>query len=357
MDISASAIDKNEVDRFTAYQKTFFFTKVDGVYPVDILNTHLDVHTPDIRKIFSDRHNENIEKIDELARRTLHYVYRVKTDKGSRVIRINAAGDFYRELSFYTEHWMMLELEKKSLPHVTIIDIDTTRSLVPFDYQIVEDLPGETLFDRSLHTDIPVSLFGQLGSFIASIHEMKTSRFGPISIQSIIDGKPHGLHETWMSYLILNMVSHIESCSLVGVITQKEATEIATQLSKFSRIAPFEPSILHGDVANHNTFVNGGKVAAIIDWEDCLAGDPVYDIAYYGSGCFEHEVWFDVFLSGYKSIRTLPEDFDLRFWLYYLRISLVKALIRERYMLKHNTYLPNARNRIMHALSRVKSIE
>jgi aminoglycoside phosphotransferase (APT) family kinase protein len=355
MDLKSVILDQTEAERFTAYQKTFFFTKVDGVYPVDILNTHIDVHTPHIRKIFTQKLGTEADNITELSRRTLHYVYKVDTVKGPFIVRINACGHFYRELSFYTETWIMKELQDRSLPHLEIFDVDTSRTLVPFDYEIMSGSSGETLFDLSTHSEMPLMVVGQLGAFVASIHEIKTQKYGPFGISSILSGSPTGLHESWLSYQILNMVSHIESCALVGVINQAEATEIANSLAGIGKIQVINPVFLHGDVANHNTFVEGGKITAIIDWEDCTSGDPVYDVAYYGSGCYGHDDWFNAFLSGYKSIRHLPDDFEKRYWIYFLRVSLVKALVRERFSLKRNTYLPDARQRILHALAQAKN--
>jgi aminoglycoside phosphotransferase (APT) family kinase protein len=356
MDVSSVKVDQADIDKFTAYQKTFFFTKVDGVYPVDILVTHLGQHEPHLRTIFRKKLNAEVTKVTELSRRTLHYVYKVESADGSYIVRINAAGHFYHELSFYTEAWVMRELADRSLPHLNILEIDTSRSLVPFDYEIMDMSQGETLFDISLTNSMPMMVIGQLGAFVASIHEIATRGYGPLTIPSILADTPQGIHDSWLSYIILNMVSHIESCTLLGFITQAEATEIATVLSNVEHIEISQPMFLHGDVANHNTFVKDNKISAIIDWEDCISGDPVYDIAYYGSGCFGYEMSFDAFLTGYKSIRTVPADFDRRYWLYYLRISLVKALVRERFLINRNTYLPDPRARILHALSRAKSV-
>jgi Ser/Thr protein kinase RdoA (MazF antagonist) len=356
MDVRKVNLSQADIDQFIAYQKTVFFTKVDGVYPVDILNSHSEEHIPHIKKIFSEKLKIDATNIVELSRRTLHYVYKIETIKGPFVIRINAAGHFYHELSFYTEAWVMQELSDRMLPHLNIVDIDISRTLVPFDYEITNLAMGETLFDLSTHRDMPLMVIGQLGAFVATMHEIPSRKFGHLTINSVLNDDPEGIHETWLKYMMLNMVSHIESCALIGVITQFEAKDVANALAKVDQIEVTSPVFLHGDVANHNTFVENNQITAIIDWEDCISGDPVYDIAYYGSGCYGHDNWFEAFLSGYKSIRQLPADFELRYWTYFLRISLVKALVRERFAIKRNTYLPDARARILHALARAQSV-
>ena len=90
------------------------------------------------------------------------------------------------------------------------------------------------------------------------------------------------------------------------------------------------PSILHGDLNDANIFCDQGKIFAIIDWEDCLLGDPIYDIASWGT-FFRNSERIELLIRGYKSITEIPNDFWQRYWLYFLRISLAKTVHRYRF--------------------------
>ena len=87
--------------------------------------------------------------------------------------------------------------------------------------------------------------------------------------------------------------------------------------------------LCHGDLGNHNVFVRDGHVSALIDWEDCLAGDPVYDVAFWAT--FHPPRRYDALIAGYRAAGTVPEDFFRRFWLYYLRVALAKTVVRARF--------------------------
>jgi len=84
--------------------------------------------------------------------------------------------------------------------------------------------------------------------------------------------------------------------------------------------------------------------------------DPVYDIAYYGTGVYLYDKFIDGFIEGYKSIKSLPEDFYLRYWLYYVRISLAKAVGRCRMKTQNLKSLPPIAKRINFGLNNLLKI-
>jgi hypothetical protein len=53
-------------------------------------------------------------------------------------------------------------------------------------------------------------------------------------------------------------------------------------------------------------------------------------------------------------VRPLPSDFARRFALYYLRIAVVKALVRERFGSAASVHLPHIVNRLHFAITQAK---
>ena len=71
-----------------------------------------------------------------------------------------------------------------------------------------------------------------------------------------------------------------------------------------------------------------GRITCLIDWEDAVAGDPLFEVAFWAT--FHPERRWDAFFAGYrKDPLETPED-RLRFWLYFLRIALMKTVLRHR---------------------------
>jgi hygromycin-B 4-O-kinase len=42
---------------------------------------------------------------------------------------------------------------------------------------------------------------------------------------------------------------------------------------------PEERALVHGDFGANNVLVNQGSVSGVLDWEQALVGDPLYDVA------------------------------------------------------------------------------
>lgn len=330
----AKGINFQELNSFKKLQQRVFFTKTD----LPLLQSKIDkVSDLKIKK----RQIEQISKIAlgfkpsfiyQLGRSTFHKVYQIKVLNKNYILRINALSKNFKELSFLTEEWIMQSLKKRGLPSLRIYLTDISRSKVPFDYQVVDFAVGESLHDLvKKGLDKPDSFY-KLGRLIAKLHTISTKKFGPFDVKSMLFHKSgQGIYESWFKYIRCNLKSHLNYCNNIGVITRKEKNYLTSLFEKYTRLILFnEPKLLHGDLANHNVMIKNNKISSLIDWEDCMSGDPAFDIAYYGTGCYLHPKWFKTFIDGYKTIQKLTPNFWQRYWLYYLRIALSKTVLRHK---------------------------
>lgn len=92
----------------------------------------------------------------------------------------------------------------------------------------------------------------------------------------------------------------------------------------------------------------------MIDWEDSLCGDPIFDVAYWGTFC--RDEMRAEFLRGYETVQILPEDFERRYWLYYLRVAISKTVHRHLFGVKDRPGRAPASRRIQKALSRLAGL-
>jgi fructosamine-3-kinase len=342
-----------EAERFRQYQSRVFFSKADGAYPPEIREPHIDEHRAHLMSLVSTVLNDAVMDLEELPRRTLHYVYRVRTAKASYIVRINACAAFYREFQFAIEKWATETLKAHGIPTMTVHAFDITRNRVPFDFEILDDA-GSSIFDRSKNATIDVELTTKFGAFVATLHAIRTVAYGPFDVQEIAQGRARGIHDSWPRFVLLNAGRHLEACSMAAILDDTSVADAKKLLSIAETIPLPEPVLLHGDLAHHNAFTDGERITTLIDWEDCISGDPVFDIAYYATGCFGNVRWYDAFLNGYRSVRPLPSDFTRRFTLYYLRIAIAKALVRERFGTAASVHLPHITDRIRFAIAQAK---
>jgi fructosamine-3-kinase len=172
-----------------------------------------------------------------------------------------------------------------------------------------------------------------LGRFVGRLHRIRTHGFGFFDIRPLVEGKDPsrvwGACPTWRHYVLCRLEAHVERCAQIGAVSRGEARRIFTAFAAADELLDdVSPCLLHGDLGSHNVFVEDGAVTALIDWEDCLSGDPAFDVAFWAT--FHPDRRHRAFLDGYRLERELPDDFERRFWLYYLRVALSKTVLRHR---------------------------
>ena len=88
--------------------------------------------------------------------------------------------------------------------------------------------------------------------------------------------------------------------------------------------------LLHGDPGTHNICVDPQRrrVTLLLDWEDALVGDPLFDVAMVSS--FQPARRMASFLSGY-GLETPSREEQVLIALYFLRIALSKTVHRVRF--------------------------
>src|SRR5262249_2960176 len=140
----------------------------------------------------------------------------------------------------------------------------------------------------------------ELGRFVARLHGIRTRGFGFFDVTPLVAGQGvvEGTCHSWSQYVLRRLDGHLSVCRDVGNVTGDEERRIRTVCGDPERwLNAVEPVLLHGDLGSHNVFADGGKIAALIDWEDCLSGDPLFDVAFWAT--FHPDRRHQAFLDGY----------------------------------------------------------
>jgi hygromycin-B 4-O-kinase len=215
---------------------------------------------------------------------------------------------------------------------------------------LVEVVPGRPLteFDDD-EARMPQAL-GEAARFLARLHRVRGSGFGPLSLEA--PGLA-GVHERWDDYLFVRLAEHVAACEAEGAIARTEAERIAA-LFEASRagLRAQRAALLHGDPGSHNFIVDASGIRGVVDWEDALLGDPLFDVA---SLCtFHPERRHGAILSGYGTALEPGSEAWTRFWLYFLRIALAKTVHRRRFGYADRPERAPASRRIQLALARLE---
>jgi aminoglycoside phosphotransferase (APT) family kinase protein len=290
---------------------------------------------------------------------TFHRVFRLNGvgRTGRSILRANAANDFLHDLTLHLDTWAGEALLQARLPAVAVRHVDLSRTVVPFDYQILDEGPGRPL-DR-FNDDEPRMrrLLRELGRFVAEVHSISLSGYGLLDARPLAagTGPPRGMMDGWEDYVRLNLTGHVEACVTAGDLTPVAAEAILAAFERHACCLQVSGGVLlHGDLGSHNVLTDGDRLLGLIDWEDAVAGDPVYDIAFWAT--FHPPARHAAFLTGYHDVRPLPDDFPIRFWLYFLRIAVAKAVHRRRFGYTDRPNRPTAAHRILCAVHELAQV-
>ena len=155
------------------------------------------------------------------------------------------------------------------------------------------------------------------------------------------------------AYVGLRLDEHLRACEDASAIDASERARITAQFEAAGPALRSQPSaLLHGDPGSHNFIVEGESIRGVIDWEDALLGDPLFDLA---SLCTfhperRHRAIWDAYGVGFVP----GHDAWRRFWLYFLRIALARTVHRARFGYGERPGRACASRRIQLALDRME---
>jgi len=209
-----------------------------------------------------------------------------------------------------------------------IFEVDSTRNVAPFAYQIMEflDYPDLNSINKKGGLDL-LSVGVQIGENIARWQTVKPQGFGPFDPHALLSDNLKGLHLKYQNYFLLNWDCHLDFLVARQFLTEGEKNDLKNIVRRRLNYLQIEQGCLvHKDLALWNILGTTKEIKAFIDWDDSISGDPTDDLSLLA--CFHNWEFMESVLHGYQKVRELPEHFECRFWLHLLRNMIVKAVIR-----------------------------
>lgn len=254
-----------------------------------------------------------------------HRTYKVRLDDEERFLRIEDGpeADDYIE----TESRVQQAVRDQGLATPKIFAADASRSLVPFAWQLMETVPHPDLnhWHKQGLLDLPRTA-REIGAAVARWQDVAVDGYGPF--QPGAQNSPlRGYHRDYTSYFWLHLDRHLNFLSSQQFLTSTQADEIHREIQAHASLLDLPCGCLvHKDLALWNILGTPQRIAAFIDWDDAISGDPMDDLSLLG--CFYPGDIIHEALAGYVRFKPLPAEHRRRFWLHLLRNMLVKAVIR-----------------------------
>jgi fructosamine-3-kinase len=234
-----------------------------------------------------------------------------------------------RDNYFAVESAVTVELLKRGIPAPQVLACDCSRTETPFAWQVLEYVPYPDLNQHHKHGTLAIGPIAEsIGEAVARWQDIRPSGFGPFSAsEALAHGTLTGLHTSYLSYFTLNLKRHIDFLLAHRFYTERQSGLVLETIARHQHLLGFgQGCLVHKDLALWNILGSPRDIAAFIDWDDAISGDPMDDLSLLG--CFYSAPVIERALAGYASVRPLPGDYMARLWLHLLRNMLVKAVIR-----------------------------
>jgi aminoglycoside phosphotransferase (APT) family kinase protein len=227
------------------------------------------------------------------------------------------------------ESHVLGEVARTGVPVPRVLAVDATRACVPFAWQVLEKIPQPDL--NQLHKQGRLQLDDvaeKIGVAVARWQMIEPRGFGPFSTAELRRTRSlTGFHARYEDYFRLNLGRHLRFLADRAFFSAAEVAEIHREIDRHRGLLQFRGGCLvHKDLALWNILGTETEIAAFIDWDDSISGDPMDDLSLLA--CFYDGSVLARALAGYVTVRPLPDEARRRFWLHLLRNMIVKAVIR-----------------------------
>lgn len=138
------------------------------------------------------------------------------------------------------------------------------------------------------------------------------------------------MRPAFYDYLVTCLESDLKYLREADILTRAQTDQVVKIFVDHRELVNIKRGVLiHHDLADHNIMFADNKITALFDWEACVIGDPVLELASCPTWR-THYPQTEQLLAGYQSVRELPENFQVKWDLYTLRTMLWKMVFAIR---------------------------
>ncbi|MDY6770498.1 MAG: phosphotransferase [Candidatus Nanohaloarchaea archaeon] len=202
--------------------------------------------------------------------------YRIDTESDSYILQTVDTGDEWR---LHQQREVYDRLSDTAVPSPDVV-YDAADEEVP--YQVVEAIDGDNLNDRyhEMPDSTRLAVVEEAGRYLAAAHD-KLSMDDCGWLYGTENGLEVDAADSWRSFyrgFLHDMLDTVED----GPLDRDDLTdELRATVDATIDNVPVDPdtSIVHRDYDPDNLVEDDGEIAAVLDWGNAFAGDPLYDYA------------------------------------------------------------------------------
>lgn len=282
--------------------------------------------------ILGDDLLESIEPLDTNAQTNLGNVNSVRAGHlvSGRNVIVRSHPKGVTNGYFHAEATAAYIAKQSGLPSYDTLAVHDFKGGDDFAFQVIEKLPGTAITKwLEAHPESEDVLLPQIGKAMAQLHRIKVEGYGPFDNSAAKDGALVGIHKTLAEAMRAGLPFNLSVLNEQGILTSEQSAAITKLfLDGNPLLASLGGVLVHNDFADWNLLTDGQDITGILDWDECVAGDPVADIACWST--FFGPERLAGFLDGYWQIAEKPDNFQEKFELFRLRYIVSKMTLRLR---------------------------
>lgn len=290
----------------------------------DEFKSYKSVHTEDELRNLIAKHLGSPTKILERQNvGEVNAVYFATLENGtSCVIRIAPHEKGYN--AFEEESWLFSKCKSAGAPVPEVLAVNANPIDFPEGYMITQRIDGVSADSVNLSQEQKVEVLHQVGHYLSLIHSVKVEGFGNYKK---VDGGFKGQHDSL--YELLQSETReawwVKDVKKYQLLTPKEIEEVQKALENEKDLFQLEKaSITHGDISFGNTIIQGTKVVGIVDMENSVASDPIFDFRVFKY--WDTDENRKSLMDGYSNKAIFDENFERKL-LFYELLYAMKALV------------------------------
>lgn len=349
---------KSQIEKYTFTRRNIFHSKSDTPIPSNLI-INAENHMPDrlkLQKFFWEIIGEEWKDIEPLsATGTFHDLFCISTIRDKYVLKISRLKSLYTDFALMKDVVIQKKIASLEIVKSSIVCADLTRSILNKDFLLMHRINDKNLSELD---GGDADVYESFGRLLRRIHNIKVEGCGNISIDGLMNNEIKGENGDWVSFFHIRLEEHVSEAFRSGLLSARERTKIKKLFGRLSQgVISENLSLLHNDPSKRNIFSNKRTVTSIIDWEDSIIGDALWDVAFFHTFLFRtiDEDDFRAFCRGYGF--KLTKSNHLRYWLYFLRICIIKMIANTRFAKYYHKGKEMEKSRIDMAIGELSNYE
>jgi len=276
------------------------------------------------------RNSAEIEIItpdENVLKGNVNIVRKVRIDGKPFIARFHPQG--IKNGYFHVEKLALQKAKQHGIPVPAVVEIHQANEPTDMDFMLMTVCEGQTLSVALQNkTADEAAMLKECGKVMAQLHEISVDGYGPFDNESAKLGELVGLHRSYHDFVHSGLDENLSRLTHFNILSHEEKKDISSIFSEMNFEPQNKPCLVHNDFADWNLLTDDVRITAVLDWDECHAGDPIADLACWST--FFPTQRYASFLEGYKSQKALPHDYDERFHFYRLRYSVSKMALRAK---------------------------